>query len=349
MKIGRMILGAIVALSCIISTVGCSGAVSSVGNIEPMTFVDGDKIAEINIEGYGTIRAKLFPDLAPKGVENFIMLAEQGYYDGLKIHRVMKDNFIQGGSLNGDGTGGKALINNEGVFDIETSEKARHLYGALSYVNDNGDNSAQFFIVTNKTSQDLNTFDVEQIKAAATANTELKEIAPEDSYDHKMFAYKESYYNRLAEMIGSATDDCKKKYQEAGGIPLFDGGFTVFGQVYEGFDILDKLAGVEVENNAYSEKSRPVEDIVISSVTIVTYKTPGTGEAEEESSATESKNDKESDTDSSSAESDNASTESSADSTSTESGADSTSTEDSSSTADENSTTAEDTSASEAA
>lgn len=79
---------------------GGSGASS--GNIGDITFADGDKIAVIEFKDYGTVKAKLFPDIAPVGVENFIKLAEQGYYDGLKIHRVIQDTYIQGGSLNGD-------------------------------------------------------------------------------------------------------------------------------------------------------------------------------------------------------------------------------------------------------
>lgn len=89
-----------------ISSAGCSlfggGSGASSGNIGDITFADGDKIAVIEFKDYGTVKAKLFPDIAPVGVENFIKLAEQGYYDGLKIHRVIQDTYIQGGSLNGD-------------------------------------------------------------------------------------------------------------------------------------------------------------------------------------------------------------------------------------------------------
>ncbi|MBE6888510.1 MAG: peptidylprolyl isomerase [Ruminococcaceae bacterium] len=294
MKIGRIILSAILAASCIFGAVGCDSTVkSSVGNTEIINFVDGDKIAEINIEGYGTIKAKLFPDLAPKGVENFIKLAEQKYYNGLKIHRVLGDQFIQGGSLNGDGTGGKALIDESGTFGLETSEQARHFYGALCYANVSGKNSTQFFVVTNNEPQDLSTFDTEQMKAAAAANADLKSHVDSNSSDYSMYEYKEQYYTALAGMVTNATEFVTQKYKDVGGIPMFDGGYTVFGQVYEGYDVLEAIAKCDVENNAYSEKSKPIEDIVITSVNIVTYKTPGTGEAtaeaeEDEESKSES-------------------------------------------------------------
>lgn len=282
MNIRRIILSALLAASCVFSAVGCDNTVkSSVGNTEMINIVDGDTIAEITIEGYGTVKAKLFPDLAPKAVENFTLLAEQGYYDGLKIHRVIEDSFIQGGSLNGDGTGGKALLTGESSFDLEISEKARHYYGALSYANACGENTTQFFIVTSKQSQDISTIDTEQIKAAAAANTELKSTVHEGTDEYNTYAYKEQYYTSLAQMVESADDAVAKKYKTAGGIPMFDGGYTVFGQIYEGFDVLTAINSCTVESNAYAEKSKPVQDIIITSVTVTKYAAPATGEAEE--------------------------------------------------------------------
>ena len=283
MKLGRIILSAVLAASCIFGTAGCSGSPkSSVGNVEELTFVDGDKIAEITIEGYGTVKAKLFPDLAPKGVENFIMLAEQGYYDGLKIHRVLSDMLFQGGSLNGDGTGGKALINEGGVFDIETSAQARHFYGALCYANDYGDNSTQFYVVNAKAPQDITKIDTAKLTAAAATNTELKASATEGTDEYRQAGFKEKHYTNLAAMLTEVDEKVTAKYAEAGGYPMLDGGYTVFGQVYDGFDVIDAISTAEVTLNAAGEKSKPVTDIIISSVKIVTYKAPTTGEASDE-------------------------------------------------------------------
>lgn len=286
MKLGRILLGAVIAAGCIFGSTGCFGVTSSVGNVQELNFVDGDKIAEITIEGYGTIKAKLFPDLAPNGVENFIMLAEQGYYDGLKIHRVLPDMMMQGGSLNGDGTGGTALINEDGSFSTETSEKARHFYGALCYANESGSNTAQFYIVNNKTPQDITTLDPEKIRAAAAENNVKKATYENGSDDYNLCAFKESYYTNLATMLESSGEDVINKYKEVGGYPMLDGGYTVFGQVFEGFEVIDAISSAELENNATGEKSRPVQDIVISSVTVIEYKTPttaeATGEAEDE-------------------------------------------------------------------
>ncbi len=283
MKLGRIILGAVLAVSCIFSAVGCSGSPkSSVGNVEELNFVDGDKIAEITIEGYGTIKAKLFPDLAPNGVDNFTKLAEQGYYNGLKIHRVLADALIQGGSLNGDGTGGKALINEDGAFDIETSSKARHFYGALCYANEYGSNTTQFYVVNNKKPQDITKSDPTKITDAATANTEKLASATDGTPEYKAYSFKAKHYTNLATMLNENDEKVIAKYKEVGGYPMLDGGYTVFGQIFEGFDVLEAISAAAVENNAAGEKSKPTKDIVISSVVVVTYKTPTTAEATDE-------------------------------------------------------------------
>lgn len=63
-------------------------------------------IATIEIENYGTVKAELYPKIAPNTVDNFISLSNSGFYNGLTFHRVIKDFMIQGGDPKGDGTGG---------------------------------------------------------------------------------------------------------------------------------------------------------------------------------------------------------------------------------------------------
>ena len=119
MKLKNALIGIGLAITCLITS-GCKGKAlpGNIGN--DVTFTDGDLIAEIEIENYGTMKAKLFPDLAPNAVENFVKLAESGFYNGLKINRVAKDMCIQGGSLYEDGTGGTAIINKDGYFAMIT-------------------------------------------------------------------------------------------------------------------------------------------------------------------------------------------------------------------------------------
>lgn len=91
----------------------------------------------------GTIRLKLFADIAPVTVANFVNLVQRGFYNGLKFHRVIADFMIQGGCPNGVGNGGPGYR-----FEDECSPKARHdKPGVLSMANAGpGTNGSQFFI-----------------------------------------------------------------------------------------------------------------------------------------------------------------------------------------------------------
>lgn len=288
MKLRNALMSVGLAVCCLVTS-GCKTK-QLPGNIgNEVYFNDGDLIAEINIENYGTIKAKLFPDIAPNAVENFVELAKNGYYDGLKIHRVAKDMCIQGGSLNGDGTGGEAIINKDGYFANEININARHFYGALCSANLNGQNTCQFYIVNSKQPQDISQYNAEKISAKAaefTAQREaLEELDPQTDY----ITAQEEYYTQLAAMISGATEDVVTKYAEKGGYPLWDGMSTVFGQVYEGFDVLDKISAVEVTTNNMGKVERPKTDIIINSVTITEYVTPEPVEEEPAESSSKKK------------------------------------------------------------
>lgn len=107
-----------------------------------------DLIAVFNTER-GAIRLKLFADVAPITVANFVNLIQRGYYDGLTFHRVIPDFMIQGGCPNGVGNGGPGYR-----FEDECSPKARHdKPGVLSMANAGpGTNGSQFFITHTATS-----------------------------------------------------------------------------------------------------------------------------------------------------------------------------------------------------
>lgn len=237
------------------------------GNVVDVAPKEGDLIATFEIEEYGTIKAVLFPEAAPVGVENFQKLCEAGYYKELTIHRVMEDFMFQGGSLNGDGTGGDALVNG-GSFGIETAEKARHFYGALCYANAAGQNTTQFYIVNSKTSLD------DQIalykENVTMCDTYVKAYSGNDE------AVK--YYNSLKDDLNASidkfngyADDVKARYNEKGGAASLDGDYTVFGQVYEGFDVIDSISAVEVTDDGNGNITKPVKDIIIKNVYVSEY------------------------------------------------------------------------------
>ena len=106
-------------------------------------------IADINVEGYGTITVELDSKAAPKTVENFVSLAKSGFYDGLTFHRIISGFMIQGGDPKGDGTGGsdKKI---EGEFASNGHKNdLKHVRGVISMARSKAPNSAssQFFIM----------------------------------------------------------------------------------------------------------------------------------------------------------------------------------------------------------
>jgi peptidyl-prolyl cis-trans isomerase B (cyclophilin B) len=97
----------------------------------------------------GDITVQLFPEQAPKTVENFVQLAKKGYYNGVIFHRVIPDFMIQGGDPTGTGMGGESIYGEK--FEDEFSRDVFNLRGALSMANAGPNtNGSQFFIVSNK-------------------------------------------------------------------------------------------------------------------------------------------------------------------------------------------------------
>ena len=168
----------------------------------------------------GDIRIRLFPDEAPKAVENFLTHAKNGYYNGLIFHRVIRDFMIQGGDPTSTGMGGESIWGD--AFEDEFTPKLHNLRGALSMANAGpGTNGSQFFLV--------------QASSAPEAMLDQMKDLPD-------------YFPAEA-----AAD-----YAEIGGTPWLDYHHTVFGQVYDGMDVVDAIAGVEVNGN-----DKPLTDVKI--------------------------------------------------------------------------------------
>ncbi len=105
-------------------------------------------IADIVVKDYGTIEVELNPKEAPLTCENFIELANEGFYDNLTFHRIMKGFMIQGGDPNGDGTGGSEKTV-KGEFSSNGIENSlSHERGVISMArsSDKDSASSQFFI-----------------------------------------------------------------------------------------------------------------------------------------------------------------------------------------------------------
>ena len=189
----------------------------------------GDTVAIIKVKGYGEIKVKFFEEVAPKAVENFLIHAKEGYYDGLIFHRVINEFMIQGGDPLGNGTGGESIWG-EG-FGEELDFKLVPYRGALSMASTGkGTNGigSQFYIVQGN--------------------------------------YNDEHADSLKSM--NFPEGLIEQYKIYGGYPssLYLN-YTIFGQVYEGMDIVDKIAGVETDSS-----DKPVNDVIIESITVTEYK-----------------------------------------------------------------------------
>lgn len=248
---------------------------SLTGNTGSVTLESGDIYAVIKIKKYGDITVKLLEDDAPYAVQNFIDLSSSGYFNDKSIHRVIDDFMLQGGSLNGDGTGGTAA--DGGEFKCEINGNMRHFYGALCYANAAGSNSCQFYIVNNKTPQVVNeSFYEEYIATYSNLVGQCEEMAKMYGEGSEGYVYYSAMAETYTDMIKGAelmkdtlNDDIVAKYAEVGGVPFLDGGYTVFGQTIDGFDVIDEITAVEKTTGSDGAESKPVKEIIIDSVTIM--------------------------------------------------------------------------------
>lgn len=176
---------------------------------------------------YGNMKVELF-DSTPLHKENFLKLAAEGFYNDLLFHRVISGFMIQGGDPDSKGASPQKRLGAGGPgYKIDAEIGAYHFKGALSAARQ-GDqvnpkkmsSGSQFYIVQGNPIQDA----------------QLNQMTAK-----KGIAY-------------SAED--KQKYSTLGGTPFLDNEYTVFGQVIEGMEVIDKIAAVKTANG-----DRPVEDV----------------------------------------------------------------------------------------
>lgn len=185
----------------------------------------GEEIAIMTIKDYGKIKIKFFKNAAPKAVENFKGLVKKGYYNGLTFHRVIEDFMIQGGDPKGNGTGGESFFGKP--FGPEYKEGYFPYRGTIcmaSSPNVEESLTSQFFIV--------------QAKADKRLANVMKE---KQAYDEKII----------------------ETYAKEGGTPHLYNKHTVFGYVYEGLDIVDKISAVKKDKN-----DKPLKSVIIEKVEI---------------------------------------------------------------------------------
>ena len=189
----------------------------------------GETIAVMHVKDFGDITFKFFDDKAPKAVENFLTHAKDGYYNGVKFHRVMEEFMIQGGDPTGNGTGGESIWGKG--FAEEIDESLVPYRGALCMASTGYGKSSlgsQFFIVQ------------------ANATNEMKNALSQYGYPEGLI----------------------DSYSKYGGYLSLYGMYTVFGQVVDGMDVVDKIVKVEKNLSETGELSVPVNDVIIESIEV---------------------------------------------------------------------------------
>lgn len=188
---------------------------------------------------FGDIVVRL-SDATPMHRDNFIKLANEGFYDGLLFHRVINGFMIQGGDPDSKGAAPNRRLGNGGpgyTVEAEFVDSLVHLKGALAAAR-KGDamnparasSGSQFYIVQGK-----------PVPPQMLLDLENQRNRGKDSVD--FFTY---------------TDEQIAAFQALGGTPHLDGSYTVFGYVTEGLSIVDSIAAVQVDR-----VSRPLKDVIM--------------------------------------------------------------------------------------
>lgn len=277
MRVRRMIAGLLAGTLCASLLGGCSGGVGTKYKDKAVGFqlempAVGERIAILHTNK-GDISLRLFPEAAPKAVENFIALAESRYYEGVTFHRVIDDFMIQTGDPTGTGSGGESFDGEP--FEDEFDEKLLNLRGAVAMANRGVDtNTSQFFINQSpadefpgrdyytRTRYENEYFYLLQSQGQSFA-TQYPDID----------TYIEQYYGGMNPDPEKVPDEVWELYGKTGGNISLDGawrqdgkGHTVFAQVFAGMEVVDAIAAVETDDD-----DKPVEDVVITRVEITTY------------------------------------------------------------------------------
>ena len=270
----------LIILAC--SAVACKSGQKKDGNMEKETV--------LKIEtSMGDIKVKLYNE-TPKHRDNFIKLAKDGTYNGTLFHRVIKDFMVQAGDPESkNAPKGKMLGSGDVGYTVPAEfvyPKYFHKKGALSAarqgdeVNPKKESSGcQFYIVTGKVFNDSTLLNMEQQKNQnkvteafnALAQKHMKEIykmrKANDQYG--LYALQDTLFIQAEAEAAKQPDfhftpEQIKAYTTVGGTPHLDGEYTVFGEVVEGMDIVDKIQQVKTDRS-----DRPEEDVKIINVSVI--------------------------------------------------------------------------------
>jgi peptidylprolyl isomerase len=237
---------------------------------------------------FGEIKVKLY-DETPKHKENFLKLVEEGFYDELLFHRVIKEFMVQGGDPDSKGAKEGAALGEGGpgyTIPAEFVEGLIHKKGVLAAARQ-GDNvnpkkessGSQFYIVQGKifTKEELSMYqermnqgnrnkifnEIITLPENADHLAKLKDYSRDNNQEGvesivEMFSEQIEEEMKKRNLLFTFTEEQIEAYTTVGGAPHLDGAYTVFGEVVEGIEVVDKIAEVQVDR-----RSRPVKDVTM--------------------------------------------------------------------------------------
>lgn len=233
----------------------------------------------------GNMIVELYDD-TPKHKANFIKLVKESYYDGLLFHRVIQNFMIQGGDPDSKNAAPDKVLGNGGPgYEIDAEIRPNHFHrkGALAAARNSDDvnpekksSGSQFYIVQGKTftAQELDNL---VIKINNTRKTSMFSRILRQKLDKLSDNYSPEKFQKIMDMVKDSVENVlmpkytfsipeerRQVYMKEGGVPHLDGNYTVFGQVIEGLDVIDKIAAGETDQN-----DRPKKDVVILTMKIL--------------------------------------------------------------------------------
>ncbi|MBR5433198.1 MAG: peptidylprolyl isomerase [Bacteroidales bacterium] len=241
---------------------------------------------------HGVIKVKLYNE-TPLHRDNFVKLAEEHYFDSLLFHRVIDNFMIQAGDPDSKGApAGKTLGMGGPGYTIpaEFNTKFIHKKGALAAARRGGpqnpkkeSSGSQFYIVVGqqvpveqldamiaqKADQAKNEFIQTKLYQPENKNVldeliKLQQAGDRQNFFQKIQEFEAQYSDSLKNIqTFTYTEEQKNIYSTIGGTPHLDMDYTVFGEVTEGLDVVDKIAKVKTDRN-----NRPLEDVIITKVSV---------------------------------------------------------------------------------
>ncbi len=211
-------------------------------------------VATMEVENFGTIKVELYPEQAPETVNNFITLANNGFYNGLKFHRVEKEFMIQGGDPKGDGSGSPTFAK---LYNDEDTNKT------YKYSNGKEAKSSAQYSITGEFMANGYTKNTLNLSAGTIA------MGRGDYTNISSTLTSESYNSAGSQFFIMTTDNHTN----------LNGLYAGFGKVIEGMDVVQKIAEVECTSQSEQteeqtstnlEVSKPVQDVIISSISVET-------------------------------------------------------------------------------